>query len=493
MLHRPDRPRRIATVAAAALAAGGLTAAAAPANAAATVSTLKLRVPGQLTGYVFDDGSGDTSSYVDSSLFLQAVKDRFELWSHQPADYTSPVKTVLHVGSKVTTLPAGTTKTLAGLSDFLRVEIRDTSGKTIYKGTSTACLNDPQAVRVTPNGAPHSDYPSDCGYNPFALGSVQGIAKGWATHLNLFDQSKQQPSLKPGKYRVTVSISPTYRKLFGISAADGSGSGTLTMTADESDSDENTARPRVRSDAHEKVSVSRTPQGQKFAAAPKHGPRPDLAALPAWGISVSEDGNYLNFGATVWNAGTSPLVVDGFRKGNADVMDAYQYFYDAKGRQTGYVRAGSMEWDGRPSHNHWHFEDFAKYTLLGADKKTVVVSEKEAFCLAATDAIDYTIPGADWHPWNTDLQTACGDHSSIAVSEVLQAGSGDTYTQDRAGQSFPLTHLNNGVYYIKVAANPAHVLTEVSSSNNVALRKVKVGGTTGHRTVYVYPVGKVTA
>ena len=72
-------------------------------------------------------------------------------------------------------------------------------------------------------------------------------------------------------------------------------------------------------------------------AAPKAGPRPDLRSLPAWGISLSEeDGKwYVNFGATVWNAGTSPLLVDGFRRTGTELMDAYQYFYDDAGRQVG--------------------------------------------------------------------------------------------------------------------------------------------------------------
>ena len=119
-------------------------------------------------------------------------------------------------------------------------------------------------------------------------------------------------------------------------------------------------------------------------------------------------------------------------------------------------------------------------------------SQKDGFCLANTDAIDYTVPGANWNPDNTDLQTDCGDLDSPSVSEVLAAGSGDTYEQFRAGQSFNLKNLKNGVYYISIEANPNNVLTEQSSTNNTALRKVRIGGTLGHRTVHVYPVGTIT-
>ena len=113
----------------------------------------------------------------------------------------------------------------------------------------------------------------------------------------------------------------------------------------------------------------------------------------------------------MWNAGDSPLVVDGFRRDGEDLMDAYQYFFDAEGNQTGYQDVGHLHWDAKPSHQHWHFEDFARYTLLRRDKTEAAVSKKEAFCLANTDAIDLTVPDADWNPENTDLSTSCGDHT----------------------------------------------------------------------------------
>ncbi|QXE37165.1 protein-lysine 6-oxidase [Streptomyces sp. GMY02] len=223
-------------------------------------------------------------------------------------------------------------------------------------------------------------------------------------------------------------------------------------------------------------------------------PKPDLRALPAWDISVTdgEDGDipgkdYLAFSANVWNAGPAPLVVDGFRTPGKDLMDAYQYFYDAKGTQVGYSPAGTMEWDARVGHEHWHFTDFASYRLLRADQKEIVRSEKEAFCLANTDAIDYTVKNANWHPNNTDLSTACGTESAISVREVLDVGSGDTYTQYRPGQSFDITDLPNGTYYIEVIANPENRLYETSLTNNVALREVVLSGTPGAREVTVPP------
>ncbi|MFJ3704241.1 MULTISPECIES: lysyl oxidase family protein [unclassified Streptomyces] len=220
-------------------------------------------------------------------------------------------------------------------------------------------------------------------------------------------------------------------------------------------------------------------------------PKPDLRSLPAYGITIGAgDGgepgkDYLAFSANVWNAGPAQLVVDGFRKPGNALMDAYQYFYDASGKQVGYTPTGTMEWDPRPGHEHWHFTDFASYRLLKADKKETVRSGKEAFCLANTDAVDYTVENANWHPDNTDLSTACGQENSISVREVLDVGSGDTYTQDLPGQSFDITGLPNGTYFIQVLANPENRLKETDLSNNSALREVVLGGRPGARTVTV--------
>jgi len=150
-----------------------------------------------------------------------------------------------------------------------------------------------------------------------------------------------------------------------------------------------------------------------------------------------------------------------------------------------------MEWDNREGHKHWHFTDFARYNLLGADQKLVVRSGKEAFCLANTDAVDYTIANAKWRPENTDLSTSCGADTVIAVREVLDIGNGDTYSQDRPGQSFEVTDLPNGTYHIQVLADPGKKPAELDTTNNSALRAIVLGGTPDKRTLTVPPVSGI--
>ena len=73
---------------------------------------------------------------------------------------------------------------------------------------------------------------------------------------------------------------------------------------------------------------------------------PDLVPLPSWGISTSHTkatktrvaADHLDFGATVWVGGNSPLDVEGFRSHGSPIMKAYQYYW-RNGRVVGRTRA----------------------------------------------------------------------------------------------------------------------------------------------------------
>ena len=178
-------------------------------------------------------------------------------------------------------------------------------------------------------------------------------------------------------------------------------------------------------------------------------------ALPAWQISASHSskGDFLDFAATVWIGGNGPLDVEGFRSHASPVMKAYQYFWRG-GHVIGRARAGTMGFDNRRGHNHWHFEQFARYALVNAAKSLVVRSHKQGFCIAPSDEVDLLLPHAVWQPPFVGLQGECGSPTALWVAEELPVGWGDTYIQSIAGQSFNITHVPNGTYYIEVIASP---------------------------------------
>ncbi|MGH2539818.1 MAG: lysyl oxidase family protein, partial [Actinomycetota bacterium] len=83
--------------------------------------------------------------------------------------------------------------------------------------------------------------------------------------------------------------------------------------------------------------------------------------------------------------------------------------------------------------------------------------------------------------------SACGGREDLWIREVLPVGWGDTYYQYLPGQSFDITDLPNGTYFIKVIANPGGHLYEAARGNNASLRKVILRGRPGHRRVEVPP------
>ncbi|WP_371670414.1 lysyl oxidase family protein [Streptomyces sp. NBC_00289] len=549
-LHR-SRLRRSTLATGAVLAVVVTAAGAAPGAGAAPASTAgkpKLKLIAASKAVTIDRWEGEPGVYLDLGTYVTVDKAPLEIKVTRKS-YKDPVvaKQILRDGTrtKTKTLPAGLVKDFSGLPGFLQVSIRDAAGVEVSKSKGTFCPNNASG-RLRPDAPATSHYPESCSTNPFTLGSVWGVEKGWASNSSAVDYDKPV-DLPAGEYTAKVSVAKKYRDLFGIpddqptvkltvrEVSNGGGEG---VTAPQSSAHSahpggghgaqpahaahhygprgaDAPTPPALSHALEDLGTAhhlgdglghtdgsrvapalranaKRPTGR--AGVPADVPKPDLRALPAWDIAVTdgEDGDvpgkdYLAFSANVWNAGPAPLVVDGFRKPGADLMDAYQYFYDAKGKQIGYTPTGTMEWDPRVGHEHWHFTDFASYRLLSADKTEEVRSGKEAFCLANTDAIDYTVKNANWHPYNTDLSTACGEQNSISVREVLDVGSGDTYTQYRPGQSFDITDLPNGTYYIQVIANPEKRLKETSLKNNVALRKVVLSGTPGARKVTVPP------
>jgi hypothetical protein len=482
-----------------------LAAGAAGATVSATTTTtaepaLKLAAGStDVTLYRFPDYGVD----LDLGTHLVAGKKPVEVRATRKS-YGDPIVANLIVNGKPKPLPAGAVTDFGGLGKFLHITVTDSTGKKVAERDQAVCLNG-EGSRTRPDAPDTSPYPDGCSANPFTLGAVWGLQAGWSTRTFSYswEGSGDAPvDLPVGKYKVKVSINKLYRDFFKLGTSGTSLALNATVT-EQDQCDPHGIRGCLagRSANAFKAGAAAIPNAKRPTgkASVPNGPKPDLRALPAWQISVgpgdqgTADRDYLQFAANVWNAGPSTLVLDGFRQPGKDLMDAYQYFYDASGKQVGYQKTGTMEWDPREGHTHWHFTDFARYSLLASNQSEVVRSQKEAFCLAATDAIDYTVKNANWHPQNTDLHTACGDHGSLSVREVLDVGSGDTYIQSLPGQSFDVTDLKNGTYYVQVVANPENRLFESNTKNNVSLRKVILGGTPHHRTVNVPPVQLVDA
>jgi hypothetical protein len=517
-----------------AVTAAGLTAVSLATAGGATAQTptpaLKLVAP--KTTQTVERGKGENVFLYDLGLQAIAEKAAVEIRTQRGASYRDPIQGTLTLGEGAgatsTPIPSELLTSVDQLKQFFAYSVTDKAGKIVKSGRINFCPNSEEAARAVPDGAPTSPYPTLCGDHPFSKGGVVGLQRGWSTPVLGDYDTPQSFKGKDGVYTVRLLIRAGWRKVLGMTAAQSQLDVKVkvktvaeTTAAVASGHQHGVSHMQGMADSgrlspqHAAMAAARQkalgtpntpadapPAHPVRAAALPDGPKPDLRSVPAYQIALDRtdgQGNptkktYLNFGATVWNAGPSPLVVDGFRRPNGELMDAYQYFYDAAGNEVGSSKAGTLEWDPREGHMHWHFTAFATYRLLDSTKKLTKRSGKEAFCLAPTDPINLNLPTAQWKPASTDLSTACGTESAISIREVLDVGWGDTYGQYLPGQSFNVTNLANGTYYIEVLANPDQKLVESNPNNNSALRKIKLGGKVGgKRTLKVYPYAGIKA
>ena len=481
----------------AAMAAAGLAAAAICGPAAAAVATPAAgpRVKLIVAQKNITVGRYGGQVYLDPGIWVASLGSALELDVQRP-DYSAPlsVTQVVHLpggGIRRIPWPASIVGTMpAGLPDFVRMRVTNSSGTVVASSRLGFCPNDYNPQRASPDSPATSPYPQQCAGDPFPKSLVWGVAKGWA--VDPADQDGQGMKLALGRYTVTETITPTYMQLLNIPAADATASVTVNVV-------------KGSGCCGQAARAGHRPQGGPLRSAPDvpslaNPPAralPDLVPLPSWGISVTHikktrthpASDQLDFGATVW-VGNAPLDVEGFRSHGSPIMKAYQYFWQ-NGHIIGRLRAGTMGFDSKKGHNHWHFEQFAQYQLLNSAQQLAVRSHKVGFCIAPTDPVNLLEPNAVWQPSFLGFGGQCGSTTALWVQEMMPVGWGDTYFQSVAGQSFNITGVPDGTYYIRVSANPLKVLHESDTRNDVSLRKVILGGKPGHRTVRVPAVNGI--
>ncbi len=432
--------------------------------------------------------------YLDPGIWVASLHSAFQL-NVGRASYTKPITATQVIktrhGVVRRSLPSGILSGWNGLKHFAGIVIRNSAGRVVSRRSLTFCPDNYALSKATINSAQTSVYPQQCqAFDPFSLGQVWGIPRGWAVDPVQFAAFK----LGVGTYRFTMAISPNYVRLFHVSKQ--SRTATVQVKVERAPGSGKAGRPSLSAApvpanfvrVAVRKSAGRTLPSFPAARTLSHPPvsaEPDLVPLPSWGISISHvkkaKEDYLNFAATVWIGGHGALDVEGFRTNGSGTMKAYQYFYNGT-KLVGKARVGTM---GFANYNAWHFKQFAEYRLLNAHKQIALRSRKISFCIAPTDGVDMLLRHAVWQPSYTGISGNCGDPAALWVTETLPLGWGDTYVQTVPYQNFEITNIPNGTYYIEIIANPEHLLYETNRHNDVSLRRVILGGTPGHRTVRV--------
>ena len=122
--------------------------------------------------------------YLDPGIYVAALGSALE-FDVQRASYSQPrtITQVIHLpdgSTQTVALPATVLAGWSGLRKFLHLKVTNSSGKVVASRTMTFCPNAGNPQKAVPDGAVTSPYPFGCRSNPFQLGSVWGVANGWA-------------------------------------------------------------------------------------------------------------------------------------------------------------------------------------------------------------------------------------------------------------------------------------------------------------------------
>jgi hypothetical protein len=417
--------------------------------------------------------------WLDLGISLAALDAPSEL-QVRGATYDDPIRVwqAFHRpgGVQLAELPSGILEDWIGLDRFLRIDLYQ-EGTLVRSRLTDACPSGYQSERVDGSGPFDATYPTGCGFNPLTLGAVWGIDEGWSSQSLLWNANVRLPN---GRYIAKVSITSRYRTLFDIAPEDAAVRIAI--------------RIRKRSGC-DFGGAPAAPVGTAFrraltpapiTAAPDPATVPDPVALPAYGIVTSHERgrDYLQFGADVWNRGPASLLVEGFR---APTRIGWM--------RTSTSRRTASSWGRRPSARSISIIETSTSTGTSRSSLATVSStprtprseagSRRSVWHPRTRSISPST-GAVWRPEHMGF-SQCGSATSTWIREILPTGWGDTYFQGVPGQSFDITDLSNGNYWIEVRANPGGRLFDGDPTNDVELREVILRGRLGSRTVETPP------
>lgn len=198
---------------------------------------------------------------------------------------------------------------------------------------------------------------------------------------------------------------------------------------------------------------------------------PNITPFPAKDIRIvtTSDGRaHLRFSTLSWNKGLGPLEL---RAGTVDTaqgkQQVIQRIYSSDGSFQD-VSAGSFVWHA--GHNHFHFEDYALYTLqpVNAPGASDRIGAKTTFCIMDTTRVNIKWPNAA----KRAAYKTCG-----ATVQGMSVGWGDRYGYQLVGQEIDITGLPNGDYNLKIEVDPKHHLEEQDTSDNTSNVSLRIIGT----------------
>ena len=165
------------------------------------------------------------------------VGDRAFVVEVSRKDLGSPFTATLALGAgdevRKRPLPAGLADA-SGLNAFLHLTFRDLQGTVVREEDQDWVPGGPffGSVRYRPDAPDSSPWPNVGGFSSgdsFALSNVFGLQAGWASSAAGVNFDPDAGGLQAGRYTLTETISPVWRKVFGLRAADATATVQLTV------------------------------------------------------------------------------------------------------------------------------------------------------------------------------------------------------------------------------------------------------------------------
>jgi len=210
-----------------------------------------------------------------------------------------------------------------------------------------------------------------------------------------------------------------------------------------------------------------------------NGQRPFLQVLP--GPNGSLILRY-RFDAVLWNAGGAfELVGTSCTTGQASVCsNVIQRIWEDDGTPGGDSYEvdvdGPIVFDVGDGHNHYHFENAARYEIVVPNGANIV-ARKVGFCMFDTYADpDNSVPDLPKFYTSSCVLTGSG------VKMGLSRGWGDHYPTFLEHQWVVVTGLKAGTYTLRAEVNPGLEFTEANTANNVLDTLREIPGATAQET-----------
>ena len=242
------------------------------AGAADPPPPVTLRMPSVTYGEIYG-----RTTYLDLRPTLTAGTQPIVITAKR-ANYAKPIVATWSSSAGSGTLFDGSIGPDWNLKAFYKLVVTDSAGQAVLTKYLPGCLSGEPARRV-PSAPARSPYPTSCPFNPFTLGSVQGIQSGWSNTT----YGGAMARIPAGDYQVQLSITPRFAKALKIPAAAATSVSTLHVVVGE-ENDHDAHRDRTSSP---NPTPATRPTGERAATAAT--PKPDLRSLPAWGMNISAE------------------------------------------------------------------------------------------------------------------------------------------------------------------------------------------------------------